>query len=109
MDAYQKLKLSLVDTRGYTCQGAEFWPHACQGGIECHHVLYDRQRARGNAALRKYADNPINIALLCHVAHDRLGHNRGFRAWWKQRAGELYGEEYVQAYIDGWPTKIGRR
>lgn len=106
MDSYEKLKLFLVDERGAICQARAFWPHDCQGGLEAHHALFDRQRARGNKRLREYADNPMNLVLVCHLAHDRLGHSKRFRAWWKQEAARLYGEDSVQAYLDAWPGKV---
>ena len=105
MNPRELLKRKLVNERGY-CH-AVFIEAECAGGLEMHEAFYTRGHAV-TAAQKKYMNDERNCVLVCHVHHGMVQHSKAFRAYWKQRAVELYGSESVDAYLAGWPTKLRR-
>ena len=106
MNAAEKLKRALVAERG-ACDAGGFVDTPHGGGLEAHHVLHTKGHAV-TAPQKRHLEDPVNVALLCHRHHGELQHSKAFRAYWKQRAAELYGSESVDAYLRDWPTKLNR-
>lgn len=106
MNPRERLKWRLLVERNYTCDALEFWPHACEGGLEMDERLFSRAHAMKSKKLQAYINDERNCTLLCSKAHRHLQHSRDFRRWWRdERATALFGSRAVADYIANWPEK----
>lgn len=105
----EKLKRTLLQERGWICEGAEYAGGACMAGtLEMHEAFKTRNDAK-TAAQRKHMTHEVNEALVCSAHHGIIQHSKTWRTQFKKTQEARYGKDAVAAWLDAWPTKIGRR
>ena len=104
MNAREKLKHNLLITRQGMCEAQYISPHACEGGLGMHEVLYKRNDVPKRQ--QDYLWEERNCVLLCHWAHMEWGQETDFNRRLALRLLARYGHEAMREYLMMAPFKV---
>ena len=98
---------------GCHCEGRRFDadtdrdPHLCVGKRDVNEVLITKRVFQKLSDDKKiYFFHEFNCSLVCRNFHQKYGHSREFREWFREFIDRKYGKEIVQDWLDKMPLKV---